>query len=125
MHHDRLKPCLDRSIPMWMCRLRHCVLDLDETLPYEEDDNELGLTTLYEPPQQDSVKIQNNSQVSANQETSNTNLTQSSETILADSLESNSEPLFSNRETVELAPQPDTQPSRTGRVRRRPARLKD
>ena len=39
VHHDRLKPCRDRSIPMWMCRLRHRVLDLDETLPYEEDDD--------------------------------------------------------------------------------------
>ena len=109
MHHDRLK------------------LDLDETLPYEEDEDELGLTTLFEPPQlqQDNVQVQDNTQVSANQETSNTNLTQNSETILADLLESNSEPLFSNQETVELALQPATQPSRTGRVRRRPARLKD
>ena len=110
-----------------MRRLRHCVLDLDETLPYEEDDNELGLTTLFEPPQpqQDNVQVQNSSQVSANQETSGTNLTQSSETFLADLLESNLEPLCLNQETVELAPQPATQPSRTGRIRRRPAWLKD
>ena len=123
VHHDRLKPCMDRSIPMWMRRLRHRVLDLDETLPYQEDEDELGLTTLFEPPQlqQDNVQVQDNSQVFANEETSNTNLTQCSETILAVLLESNSEPLFSNQETVELALQPATQPSRTGRVRRRPA----
>ena len=85
VHHDRLKPCMDRSIPMWMHRLRHCVSHSDETLPYGEDDDELGLTTLFEPPQpqQDNVQVQNNSQVSANQETSNTDLTQTSETVLA------------------------------------------
>ena len=106
VHHDRLKPCLDRSIPMWMRRLRHRVLDLDETLPYEEDDDELGLTTLFEPPQpqQDSVQVRNSSQVSANQETSNTNLSQNSETVLTQS---------------------ESQPVRTARIRRRPARLKD
>ena len=127
VHHDRLKPCMDRSIPMWMRRLRHCALDLDETLPYEDDDDELRLTTFFEPPQiqQDNVQVQDNAQVYANQETSNTNLTQSAETILADLLESNSEPLFSNQETVELTLQPATQLSMTGRVRRRPARLKD
>ena len=68
--------------------------------------------------------VQNVELVSADQETSSTNLTQSSETFLADLLESNSEPLCSNRETVELAPQPATQPNRTGRVRRA-AQLKD
>ena len=127
VHHDRLKPCMDRSIPMSMRSLRHGVLDLDETLPYEDDDDELGLTTLFEPPQlqQDSVQVQDNAQVSANQETSDTTLTQSSETILADLLGSNSVPLFSNQETVELALQPATQPSSTGRVRKKPAHLKD
>ena len=121
VHHDRLKSCMDRSIPMWMRRLRHRVLDLDETLPYEEDD-ELGLTTLFElpQPQQDNVQAQNNSQVSANQETSNTNLSQNSETVLSDLFESNSEPLFSNQETVEVPTQSESQPVRTARIRRRP-----
>ena len=94
VHHDRLKLCMDRSIPMWMRRLRQHVLDMDETLPYEEDDDDqLGLTTFCEPPQQDNVQCSNSLQVSANQETSTTNLTQNSETFLADLLESNSEPL--------------------------------
>ena len=94
---------------------------LDETLPYEEDDDKLGLTTLFEPPQpqQDNVQVQHNSQVSANQETSNTDLTQISETILADMLESNPEPLFSNQETIEVAPKPASQPVRTARIRKK------
>ena len=119
VHHDRFKPCMDRSIPMWMHRLRHCVLDLDETLPYEEDDDELGLTTLFEPLQlqQDNVQVQSSSQVSANQETSNTSLTQNSETVLTDLFESNSEPLFSNQETVEVPTQSESQPVRTTRIR--------
>ena len=69
--------------------------------------------------------IQNMKVVSADQETSAPDLTQSSESFLADLLESNSEPLCSNQERVELAHRPAAQPSRTGRVRRRPARLKD
>ena len=119
VHHDRFKPCMDRSIPMWMHRLRHRVLDLDETLPYEEDDDELGLTTLFEPLQlqQDNVQVQSSSQVSANQETSNTSLTQNSETVLTDLFESNSEPLFSNQETVEVPTQSESQPVRTTRIR--------
>ena len=127
VHHDRLKPCLDRSIPMWMRRLRHRVLDLDETLPYEEDDDELGLTTLFEPPQpqQDNVQVQNNSQVSSNQEASDTNLSQNSETVLTDLFQSNSETLFSNQETVEVPTQSESQPVRTARIRKKPAHLKD
>ena len=58
------------------------------------------------------------------EETSAPDLAQSSESFLTDLVESNSEPLCSNEESVELAPQPATQPSRTGRVRRRPTRLK-
>ena len=58
------------------------------------------------------------------EETSAPHLAQSSESFLTDLVESNSEPLCSNQESVELAPQPATQPSRTGRVRRRPTQLK-
>ena len=127
VHHDRLKPCMDRSIPMWMRRLRHRVLDLDETLPYEEDADELGLTTLFEPPQpqQDNVQAQNSSQVSANQETSVANLSQNAETVLTDLFDSNSEPLFSNQETVEVPIRSESQPVRTARIRKKPAHLKD
>ena len=125
MHHDRLKLCMDRSVPMWMHRLKHWVLDLDETLPYEEVDNKLGLTTLFEPPQPDIVQLLDSSQISPNQETSAPNLTQSSETFLADLLESNSEPLRPNQETVELPPQPASQPTRTNRIGKKPAHLKD
>ena len=109
------------------CAASDTVLDLDETLPYEEDDDELGLTTLFEPPQpqQDNVQVQNSSQVSANQETSDTNLSQNSEIVLTDLFESNSEPLLSNQETVEVPIQSESQSVRTGRIRKKPAHLKD
>ena len=38
VHHDRLLLCNDRFIPMWMRKLRHQFLNLDETLPYDEDE---------------------------------------------------------------------------------------
>ena len=91
---------------MWMRPLRHRVLDLDETLPYEEDDDELGLTTLFDPPQpqQSSVQRSKDSQVSVNQGTSGSDLALTSESFLADLLESNLEPLFSNQETGIISP---------------------
>ena len=120
VHHGQVNSYVD-------ARLRHRVLDLDETLPYEEDDDELGLTTLFEPPQpqQDNVQAQNSSQVSANQETSVANLSQNAETVLTDLFESNSEPLFSNQEIVEVPIQSESQPVRTARIRKKPAHLKD
>ena len=36
LHHDRLKPCEDRVIPLWLCRMRHNMLDLDTTIAYDE-----------------------------------------------------------------------------------------
>ena len=36
IHHDQLKLCRDRVIPMWVRRKRHEMFNLDETLPYDE-----------------------------------------------------------------------------------------
>ncbi len=41
LHHDRLALCEDRCIPFWVRRKRHQLLELDETLAYEEDDSVL------------------------------------------------------------------------------------
>jgi len=40
VHHDRLKICKDRFVPMWLRRKRHDVLDLDETIGYALDELE-------------------------------------------------------------------------------------
>ena len=54
VHHDRLKICQDRHIPMWMRRLRHQQLSLNETIGYDkaEDDPEEvpTLAPLFQPP---------------------------------------------------------------------------
>ena len=42
LHHDKLKICEDRAIPMWMRRLRHQILDLDTTIAYDEAEQEDG-----------------------------------------------------------------------------------
>ena len=58
---ERLLCIMTGSSLVWIgqflcgCVASDIVLALDETLPYEEDDNELGLTTLFEPPQRSSV----------------------------------------------------------------------
>ena len=38
VHHDRFLLCNDWFIPLWMRKLRHQFLNLDETLPYNEDE---------------------------------------------------------------------------------------
>ncbi len=35
-HHDKLKLCEDRQIPLWVRRKRHELLHLDETIGYDE-----------------------------------------------------------------------------------------
>ncbi len=37
IHHDKLKLCRDRSIPFWLRRKRHELLQLDSTLPNSQD----------------------------------------------------------------------------------------
>ena len=41
VHHDRIKLCEDRGLPMWLKRLRHTVLEFDTMLPYEEDESDI------------------------------------------------------------------------------------
>ena len=44
VHHDRLRICNDRHIPLWMRKMRHQFLQLDETIAYdiaESDDPDL------------------------------------------------------------------------------------
>ena len=44
VHHDRLRICEDHFIPIWLQRLRHNLLDLDDTLRYDqEESNEDGM----------------------------------------------------------------------------------
>ena len=38
MHHDRLRVCEDRFIPLWIRRRRHHLLSLDATLHYDESE---------------------------------------------------------------------------------------
>ena len=51
VHHNKLKPCDDRHIPLWLRRKRQEILNLDDTLPYdvaEQSDSEEGLGELFE-----------------------------------------------------------------------------
>ena len=40
LHHDKLKICADRAIPMWMRQLWHQILDSDTTIAYNEAEQE-------------------------------------------------------------------------------------
>ncbi len=39
LHHDKLKLCRDRSIPFWLRKKRHLLLQSDDTLPYSQDES--------------------------------------------------------------------------------------
>ena len=39
VHHNKLKPCNDRFIPLWIRRRRQELLSLDDTLPYDADEH--------------------------------------------------------------------------------------
>ena len=95
--HNRLKPCLDRSIPMWMHCLAVTELDLDETLPHEADED-LGIAKLFELPQQD---IQERPKVSDNQETSINSIVRNNFTWPTNGPDS--ELVFTEQEPVEVA----------------------
>ena len=43
VHHDRLRICRDRSIPLRTHRLRHKQMDLDETIAYAEEEDVVHL----------------------------------------------------------------------------------
>ena len=52
LHHDRLKPCHDRVIPLWVRRKRQEILKLDETIAYDQDEFDImdspeGIGLLY------------------------------------------------------------------------------
>ena len=47
LHHDCLKPCKDRVVPLWLWRMQHNMLDLDTTIAYDEaeQDEEMPSST--------------------------------------------------------------------------------
>ena len=40
LHHDLLKCCEDRVVPLWLRKLRHEIMDLDTTIAYDEAEQE-------------------------------------------------------------------------------------
>ena len=110
LHHDRLKPCEDRSIPLWLRRKRSKILnDLDQEDPENEDDfcldwlfeNEPDNTDVHLPEYcQEKVQLFPDDPVSPES------------TLETEQLDSGDQ-------------LPELQPSRSGRERRRPRHLQD
>ena len=52
IHHDRIKPCRDRAVPLWMRKLRHRFLSTGSSFPDPtnllDDDSDLNLDILFE-----------------------------------------------------------------------------
>ena len=55
--HDRLKMCEDAQLPLWLHCKHHIALDLDETIAYnDEDENNLPDEVNY-PGEEDMVDV--------------------------------------------------------------------
>ena len=54
VHHDRLKPCKDRNLPIWLKRMRHNLLQLDDTVAQEPDAVIEGFGNLFDHPKKHS-----------------------------------------------------------------------
>lgn len=55
MHHDRLRICEDRFIPLWIRRRRHHLLALDATLHYDEEEQDNSAVDPPTGPTQDPI----------------------------------------------------------------------
>ena len=111
LHHDRLKPCEDRSIPLWLRRKRSKILnDLDQEDPKNEEDFCLEWLFDNEP---------DNTDVSMPE-------------YCHEEVQSFLDDPVSPESTLKIEQQldsgdqlPELQPSRSGRERRRPRHLQD
>ena len=54
VHHDRLKPCKDRNLPIWLKRMRHNLLQLNDTVEQEPDAVIEGFGNLFDHPEEHS-----------------------------------------------------------------------
>ena len=117
VHHDRLKLCQDRTLPMWIRKLRHKILELDETLPYDEDEDveEIGLAPLFDLPTD-----QEDTEPDFHDVITSTQTVQPSDAETQDDTEWET----SSETETEVIPIVTTQ-SRAGRIRKKPTRLKD
>ena len=111
LHHDRLKPCEDRSIPLWLRRKQSKILnDLDQEDPENEDDFCLEWLFDNEPDNTDASlpefcqeKVQSFSD----------------DQVLPESTLGTEQQIDSGNQLPKL------QPSRSGHERRRPRHLQD
>ena len=60
IHHDRLKVCNDRAVPLWIRRRRHQFLELEESLKLDDKDSEassedLATSSIPDQPKLDDI----------------------------------------------------------------------
>jgi transposase InsO family protein len=124
VHHDKIRPCLDRFIPMWIRRRRQEILDLDETIAYDAQEQSLldlsdDFTRLYgqvdnQPGSATAAETVNNQ---ASSDDSSNNLSDSRAAVSGEGDEESDED--------DLSPISTTYVSRTGRVIRPNPRFRD
>ena len=111
LHHDRLKPCEDRAIPLWLRRKRSKILnDLDQEDPENEDDFCLDWLFENEPDDTDVSLL---------------GYCQEKVQLFPDDPVSPESTLEIEQHLDSGDQLPELQPTRSGRERRRPRHLQD
>ena len=118
LHHDRLKPCEDRSIPLWLRRKRNKISnDLDQEDPENEDNFCLEWLFDIEP---------DNTDVNPPEYCPEEVQSFLDDSVLPESTLKSERQLDSGDQLPELPELlPELQPNRSGRERRRPRHLQD
>ena len=131
VHHDRIVPCLDRQVPLWMRKMRHRFLEAEGPEPEGEEEDEdnrdpvSDMATLYpeeELPSGDSESASESGSSSGDDTEEETSAKLSSGD--SDSA-SESESESSSGDDYEEEAAPSVQRSRAGRASRPSAWLKD
>ena len=119
IHHNRLKHCEDRYIPLWLRKLRSEILNLNETFDAEEDvsfslDPDQNISTLFDDACAENVSI-----------TDKTSGEQSKELLVPTAPDVSSDLLFPFEPPVEVVTSTPSITTRTGRRVKKPFRFRD
>ena len=134
LHHDRLKPCEDREIPLWLKRKRNALLnqldngEKNETDDFEEGDLERLFDCEYLPVRNEQALNENHFYIEQEDQEfqgnngNNKRLRDSTDIVSQENQTMAVPETFESSDLEQIVPLP---PTRYGRERRRPQHLQD
>ena len=134
LHHDRLKPCEEREIPLWLKRKRNALLnqldngEKNETDDFEEGDLERLFDCEYLPVRNEQALNENHFYIEQEDQEfqgnngNNKRLSNSTDIVSQENQTMAVPETFESSDLEQIVPLP---PTRSGRERRRPQHLQD